>query len=277
LETLERKAIVSNAPVILMSPPDFFEVAYAINPWMTAGDTVDLDLAKHQWGNLKAAIEAAGAEVKLAPPAQGLPDMVFTANSGVVHGKDVVLCHYKHPERQPEEPHMQAWFEQNGFTVHKLPEGVTFEGMGDALIWNDIIFSGYRQRTDIAAHNWITKYLKLPVLSIELPDPKFYHVDVCMCPTDLGDFIYYPGAFDAYGLQVIEAHIPAEKRLVVQASEANLFACNAVSVGSTLILNKGANTLKAELEGRGYTVVEVDMSEFLKAGGSCKCLTLRIA
>jgi N-dimethylarginine dimethylaminohydrolase len=264
-------------PQILMCPPTFFKVEYAINPWMTPDGTVDLDLAKQQWQNLKQAIENAGAEVLTCPPVDGLPDMVFTANAGVVHNKNVVLAQYKHPERQPEAGYMNTWFQENGYNVQALPEGVFFEGMGDALIWDGIIFSGYRMRTHINAHNWITSHLRLPVLSIELIDPKFYHVDVCMCPTDLGDFIYYPGAFDAYGLAVIEAQIPENKRILISGADANQFACNAVSVGKHIIFHSGASAhLIHQLETRGYVVHTVDMSEFLKSGGSCKCLTLRL-
>lgn len=277
-------------PSILLSPPDFFEVTYAINPWMTPGDHVDVELAKTQWQNLKTAIEATGAEVKVAPPAKGLPDMVFTANAGIVNTlpsgkKVVVLASYKFEERQPEEPLMAAWFEANGYTVYKMPRTSTFEGMGDALAWTAPdgkvhVFSGYPIRTSESAHAFIAEHTGLTVHSIELVDPRYYHVDVCMCPTDLGDLIVYPPAFSDQGWAKIQSVVPADKLLVVNDTDANLFACNAVSVGKHIILN-GSDKAKpvdiiGRLEAKGYTVTCVDMSEFLKSGGSCKCLTLRL-
>lgn len=264
------------SPKILMCPPTYFDVTYAINPWMTQGAQVDTALAYQQWDNLKSAIEAAGAEVLLAPAVEGLPDMVFTANCAVVNGKKAVLCSYRFPERQGEEPHMEAYLSSLGYDILKLPRDISFEGSGDALTYNGTIFSGYKTRTHIAAHGYITAHLGMPVLSVEMADPRFYHVDVCMCPTDRGDFIYFPGAFDEYGLRVIRANVPEDRLIEVSAVEAEAFACNAVSVNDTIIINDGAPELTKTLEAKGYKVVAIDMSEFIKSGGSCKCCTLRL-
>lgn len=265
-------------PQVLMCAPDYFEVTYAINPWMTHGESVDLGKARDQWQALRQAIQDAGAEVLLAQPVPGLPDMVFTANAAQVNSRTrrAVIASYRHPERQPEEDHMEAWFKAQGYETLRLPREVKFEGSGDALMLNGHLFSGYRQRTSITAHAFLSSFLNLPVLSLELTDPRFYHVDVCMCPTDKGDLLLYPPAFDEYALKVIEAEVPAERRITVDDEEAFAFACNAVSVGDTLILNQGAPQLTRQLQERGYRVVAVDMSEFIKSGGSCKCLTLRL-
>lgn len=266
-----------STPHILMSPPDFFTVAYAINPWMTPG-AVDVDLAKRQWDTLYNAItQQAGAKVHLLPPVDGLPDLVFTANAAFVHKDVAIIAHYKHPERQPEEPYSTAWFKQNGYRTVTLPEDLYFEGAGDALIWQDRVFAGYKTRTDILSHHAITQETGLPVLSMELIDNRFYHIDVCVCPLENGYFIYYPGAFDEYGLRVIEANIPEDKRIPVTAEEAAQFACNAVNIGNTVIFNQGSERLAAALHAKGFQVIQVNLSEFLKSGGSAKCLTLRVA
>jgi N-dimethylarginine dimethylaminohydrolase len=267
----------TSKPHILMSPPDFFTVAYAINPWMTQG-AVDVDLAKRQWENLYNAIQKhAGAEVHLMPAVDGLPDLVFTANAAFVHQDVAIVAHYKHAERQPEEPYCVQWFKDNGYRVVSMPRDLYFEGAGDALIWRDRVFSGYKTRTDILSHHIITKETGLPVLSMELIDQRFYHIDVCICPLYNDYFIYYPDSFDEYGLRVIEANVPEEKRIPVTAVEANRFACNAVNINETVLFNQGSDRLAGELRDRGFNVIQVDLSEFLKAGGSSKCLTLRIA
>lgn len=264
-------------PHILMSPPDYFTVEYAINPWMLPG-AVDQELAKRQWENLyRAVTEKAGAEVHLIPPVQGLPDLVFTANAAFVHQDVAIIAHYKHKERQPEEPFCEAWFRQNGYRTVTMPDNLHFEGAGDALIWQDRVFAGYRTRTDILSHHMITRETGLPVLSMELTDERFYHIDVCICPLPDGHFIYHPGAFDEYGLRVIQANIPEEKRIPVTPEEAGRFACNTVSIHDTVIFNQGSDRLASVLQEKGFQVIQVDLSEFLKAGGSAKCLTLRIA
>lgn len=274
----------SGTAKILMCPPDYFDVTYVINPWMAKGEdgsqpaVCDVPLAKRQWETLYNTItKQAGAEVLLMDPVEGLPDLVFTANAAFVYRDTAVIAHYKHEERQGEEPHAEAWFKAHGFKTVTMPKDVYFEGAGDALTWENRVFAGYRTRTDIVSHNMITEATGLPVLSMELIDPKFYHIDVCICPLVNGYFIYSPGAFDEYGRTVIEANVPAEKRIAVTPEEAARFACNAVSVHDTVIFNKGSDRLADELKQRGFQVLQVDLSEFLKSGGSSKCLTLRVA
>ena len=144
------------------------------------------------------------------------------------------------------------------------------------MIWQDRVFAGYKTRTDIASHNLLTAATGLPVISLELINPRFYHVDVCLCPLADGHLIYSPDAFDEYGNQVIEANVPPEKRIPVTAEEAARFACNSVNVNDTVIFNQGSSRLADDLKARGFKVVQVDLSEFLKSGGSSKCLTLRV-
>ncbi len=264
-------------PTILMCPPTYFTVAYAINPWMQEGPPCDEELAKRQWDNLyKAITEQAGADVELLTPEPGVPDLVFTANAAFVYNNTAVIAHYKHPERRPEEPICAKWFDKNGFRVVQMPDHIFFEGAGDALIWQDRVFAGYKTRTDIASHSLLTAATDLPVLSMELINDRYYHIDVCLCPLEDGHLIYAPDSFDEYGRTVIEANVPAKKLIPVSPEEAARFACNAVNVGNTVIFNQGSSQLVDDLKSRGFQVVQVDLSEFLKAGGSSKCLTLRI-
>lgn len=259
-----------------MSPPDFFTVDYAINPWMRPGE-VDWHLAQKQWDSLKDAIEKkAGAQVEIVEPVKGLPDLVFTANAAFVYKNKAIIANYRYPERQPESPHCAQWFESHGFETIILPDDMFFEGAGDALIWRDRVFAGYRTRTDIVSHNEITKHTGLPVLSLELVTDDFYHIDVCICPTENEYFMYYPQAFDAYGNAVIEANIPKEKLIPVTPEEARAFACNTVAIGETIIFNQSSERLIDVMREKGFQVIPLDMSEFLKSGGSTKCLTLRL-
>lgn len=259
-----------------MSPPDYFDVFYAINPWMKGDAPVDRDLARRQWDRLRTALsDQAGAQVSLVEPVAGLPDLVFTANAAFVHGSKALLAQFKNAERRPEEPHFRSRLEGLGYTVIEPP--VAFEGAGDALLYDGrLVLAGYRQRTEVSAHQLISQEFDLPVLSLELHSEHFYHVDTCLCPLDGGHLLYYPGAFDEYGLKVIEANVPEEKRLTVTAQEARHFACNAVQVGRFVFLNQPSARLSEALKRRGFEVVGLDLSEFLKAGGSAKCLTLRL-
>ncbi|MEJ2515866.1 MAG: arginine deiminase-related protein [Gammaproteobacteria bacterium] len=263
---------------ILMCPPDYFEVDYVINPWMD-GNTGSLDRERAcvQWERLREEIGRV-AEVELLTPEQGMPDLVFTANAGFVYGNRAVPSHFMPQQRRPEEPVLKAWFAERGFDVKKLPDDVAFEGAGDALIdrggaW---VWTGHGFRTEIEAHDYLRDWFDLEVVSIRLVDPRFYHIDTCMCPLDGGYLLYHPPAFDAASRAEIERRVPADKRIPVNVENAGHFACNAVNVGEHVFMNHTQPALAEAIEDKGFRVVQVGLSEFLKAGGSAKCLTLKL-
>ena len=263
---------------ILMCPPDYFTVDYVINPWMDGHEgTLDIELAKRQWCALRDEI-AEKADVVEMDPVPDLPDMVFTANAGAVYGDKAIASHFMPEERRPEEVHFKKWFSDNGFDLLDLDEKIGFEGAGDCLKdrrgpW---MWTGFGFRTEIEAHEEIAGFFDVDVVSIKLVDSRFYHIDTCFCPLTDGFLMYHPPAFDYDSRLKIESRIPPHKRIVVDTIDAGHFACNAVNVGDTVFLNQASEPLKARLMLAGFRVCEVDLSEFLKAGGSAKCLTLKL-
>jgi lysine-ketoglutarate reductase/saccharopine dehydrogenase-like protein (TIGR00300 family) len=263
---------------LLMCRPDFFGVDYVINPWMegNVGKAVR-GTASQQWNSLYARLQDV-AEVELVAPQSGLPDMAFTANAGALLGNKVVLSHFLHAQRRGEEPHFERWFSSRGFEVFELPTDLPFEGAGDALLdraggW---LWAGYGLRSELDAHPLLAQWLDVEVVSLRLVDQRFYHLDTCLCPLEGGWLLYYPSAFDAYSNRQIEQRVPAEKRIAVGEADAARFACNAINVGRSVVLNQIGPELKAVLEGAGFRVVETPLDEFIKAGGAAKCLTLRL-
>jgi len=262
---------------ILMCAPHHYDVDYVINPWMEGNvHRSSRDRAEEQWNKLYQVLTQY-ATVDLVKPQPGWPDMVFTANAGLVLGKTVVLSRFFHPERQGEEPHFKQWFEAQGYTVHELPKGIPFEGAGDALLdrggrW---LWAGYGFRSELDSHPYLAEWLDIEVLSLRLIDERFYHLDTCFCPLTDGYLLYYPPAFDAYSNRLIELRIPADKRIPIGEVDAVNFACNTVDVNKTVVVNQATDELKQRLSNAGFTVVETPLTEFLKAGGAAKCLTLR--
>lgn len=264
---------------ILMCPPDYFTVDYVINPWMAGNEgALDPEKARRQWQNLRDALsEHADIEVMEAQP--GLPDMVFTANAGVVFGEKAIASHFMPKERRPEEPHFKRWFRDHGYELYDLPEDIGFEGAGDCLLdrggpW---LWTGYGFRTEIEAHEHIDRFFDRELVSIRLTDSRFYHIDTCLCPLSEGFLLYHPPAFDYDSRVAIESRVPDHKRIVADTLDAGNFACNAVNVDDQIFVHKASNPLKARLMRLGFEVNEIDLSEFLKAGGSAKCLTLKLS
>jgi lysine-ketoglutarate reductase/saccharopine dehydrogenase-like protein (TIGR00300 family) len=262
----------------LMCPPDHYQVNYVINPWMEGNvQRSSQQRAMHQWQKLHE-ILTQYVSVEILTPAVGWPDMVFTANAGLIVNQSVVLSQFYHPERQGEQPYFRDWFTTQGYQVWELPQGIAFEGAGDALIdrgqgW---LWCGYGFRSMLESHPYLAKWLSLEVLSLHLIDKRFYHLDTCFCPLSEGYLLYYPPAFDTYSNHLIERRIPPDKRIPVSEVDAIHFACNAVEINRVIIVNQMSVALQQRLQKLAFTVVTTDLSEFLKAGGAAKCLTLRL-
>lgn len=261
-----------------MCRPDYYGIDYEINPWMDRAVQPDKEKAFVQWNNLVSILkEELGCNIKLLQPVAGLPDMVFTANAGYVEGKRFIPSRFRFTERRGEEYHFREWFEEEGYEITDLPQSASFfEGFGDILPLGDTLFAGYRYRSDIASHKALGEILGRRVISLELVNPSFYHLDTCFCPLPSGELLFYPGAFDEYGLKVIRESLGEGRLIEVGGEEAGLFSCNAVTFGESIVINSGSPQLAKKLVERGYTVFETDLSEFIKSGGSAKCLTLRL-
>jgi N-dimethylarginine dimethylaminohydrolase len=259
---------------VLMCAPTAYALKYEINPWMSLQNTPDIPAAERQWELLyRTLTEQIGVPVELVPQSADAPDMVFTANAGLVKDDLCLLSHFHHPERQVEEPHFRRWFEEHGYHVAAPPADVYFEGEGDALFAGDRLLAGYMKRSDISSHRWCAEMLGIEVLSLELTDSRWYHLDTCLFPLTADTVLFYPGAFDSYACDVIRSHY---QTIEICEADALKFACNSVRFGNHIVMPSGCPETTARLEALGYTVWPVELGEFLKAGGAAKCLTLQL-
>ncbi|MEA3020652.1 MAG: hypothetical protein QOI47_2176 [Actinomycetota bacterium] len=258
----------------LMCPPKHFGVLYEINPWMHREVAVDVDRAGAQWEGLVTLIRDAGAEVEVIEPVEGWPDMVFTANAGIVNGRQFIPSHFRNPERQGETPIFAEWFDAREHQIAELPDELDHEGAGDALPFGGSLVSGYRWRSDAKAHGVLSKMIGAPVRSVELVDERYYHLDITFCPLDDRRAIVFPDAWDSYGTKVVEALVP--EPLVLDADEAAVFCANSIVVGTTVVMPSCPPRVGRQLEAWGFDVAVADVGEFLKAGGGVRCLTLSL-
>ena len=259
-----------------MCRPTYYTIAYEINPWMRLTRQVRHTAGRRQWQALYQLLtQRLRVPVRLIRPVPGLPDLVFTANAGLVAGRTFIRSNFRHPQRRGEEPVVERYFRQLGLRVVRLPRSFNFEGEGDALWCGDNLFLGFRFRSDAQAHEQLAKILNRRVLPLELIDKRFYHLDTCFCPLNADTALWFPHAFDRYGRRVIERYV--RDSIAVSETDALKFCCNAIVAGRSLVLHRGiSTTLTKTLAKRGVDVHELDLSEFLKAGGSAKCLALRL-
>jgi N-dimethylarginine dimethylaminohydrolase len=256
----------------LMCSPKYFAVTYAINPWMNLDDSVDTDLARQQWEELKAAYISIGHTVLTIDPQPGLPDMVFAANGATVIGGTVLGAKFKHPQRHHEGAAYMDWFRRNGYRVVE-PDYVN-EGEGDIVFAGRAIIAGHGFRTDADTKHQVEALFELPVLSVKLVDPRFYHLDTALVVLDEDTAAYYPAAFDAESRDTLAAHFP--ELIEANDEDAESLGLNALSDGKNVVMPAQAKDLADQIRAAGFDVVPVDLSEFKKSGGGPKCCTLEL-
>jgi N-dimethylarginine dimethylaminohydrolase len=256
-----------------MCHPTYFDVSYAINPWMDPAQPVDHGLALAQWEELKAIYERLGHQVDLIDPLPGQPDMVFAANGALVVDGNVFGASFRNPEREDEAPAFRAWFESAGFEYVHTPKNLN-EGEGDFAVVGDMILAGTGFRTEHAAHLEAQEFFSRPVISLALVDPHFYHLDTALFVLDEANVAYYPGAFSESSQAVLRKMFP--DAIIATEADAHAFGLNSVSDGHNVVIAAGAGDLCATLRERSYEPVPIDMSELRKSGGGPKCCTQEI-
>lgn len=280
--------MMNRKPTIMITDAGHFEVSYVINPWMTP-DAWSKDREGYRQkalaasNALKAALEAAGADVLKMDGAAGLPDMVFPANAGIVLDRRMLVARFRYPERRGEEELFLEFFrglKARGLldVVEQFPEGVFQEGAGDC-IWDagrGHFWAGFGQRSVRESIPVIERFFAASAVPLELISERFYHLDVCFLPLSGGEVVYYPSAFSEAARDTIRAIVPPEQLIEASDEDAAGFCVNAVNIGRNIVMATPPARLKAVLAERGYTVLPVDLAPFMMSGGAAYCMTLRL-
>lgn len=252
-----------------MCKPTHFSIDYVINPWMKVG-SVDKKRANFQWTNLLKTITNQNIKVDVIEQQVGLPDMVFTADQAVIKDKNLVLSSFHFQQRRGETKHYQTYFEKKNFNIFTLPKNYFFEGSGECIWYGSTLFVGTGFRNSPNICKFLTKFLKVDVICLNLVNPKFYHLDTCFFVLNKEVAFYYPPAFSKKSENILKSKI---KTLIpITHKEASNFAANSLVTDHHVITQKGNEEFKKEIENMGYKVIETNVSEFMKSGGGIHCL-----
>jgi N-dimethylarginine dimethylaminohydrolase len=262
---------------VLMCRPDYYDIEYEINPWMNKTRKANHQRAVEQWEGLFQVIQECGAKVELVPPVRGLPDMTFAANAGLLYDGKIILANFKVIERKGEVSYTQSWFEKAGFNVVNRP-GIDqhisyFEGAGDALHTTNKLFVGCGFRSEREFYENSEHFDPKKLVICELVNPYYYHIDTCFCPLNDHQAIWFPAAFSKESRERMSQEI---ELIAVEEEEARRFACNSVVLNQYVIMPSGCPKLGEILKSRGFTVRSCEVDEYIKAGGACKCLTMKL-
>jgi N-dimethylarginine dimethylaminohydrolase len=259
-------------PTVLMCRPEHFTVSYRINPWMHPEDPTDTSLAVKQWTTLYNTYVDLGFTVHLIESLPGLPDMVYAANGGFVLDGIAYGAQFHYPERQPEGPAYMEWFRAQGLDVRE-PES-TNEGEGDFLLVGDTILAASGFRSDTSSHQEITNIFGREVVSLQLVNPSYYHLDTALAVIDETTIAYLPSAFDEASLAILRERYP--DAIIATEEDAAFLGLNSFSDGHNVVIAERATTFARDLADRGYNPIGVDLSELLLGGGGVKCCTLEL-
>jgi ornithine--oxo-acid transaminase len=296
-----------------MCPPEWYGADYVLNPWMSSGragkaHAFSRDLAFAQWKGFHNVLRGI-VDVRLLHPEPGCPDMVFLGHGALVHHGVAAVSSFEPPQRRAESAYLRRWLASQGFLLWETPRETPFEGEGDA-VFNDTgtaLWAGHGVRTCHAAHRHVADAWHVPVTSLHLTDPRFYHLDTCFTPLasplpdtnlpdanlpdahlpdgnspdgsspDAGFLLFYPGAFDAASLEAIARVYPPSHRIAVSEADATRMACCALNIGRTVFTGEISAELARSLFDAGFDVVQLELSEFIKGGGGAKSLALRLS
>ena len=263
---------------LLMCPPTNFSVAYDINPWMTQHVGASTPEAERQWERLVETLRCAGdVLIECVEPSPAVPDIVFTANAALVSNGLAIMSSFRHPERRREQNTYRAFLARAGFATTYL-EQTYFEGAGDALFdrVRPLLYAGYGWRSERTAASQIAETLGVRTIPLLLVDERFYHLDTCLCPLASGHVLAFMNAFSPHAQTQLRRNIEPGYLIEVSLEDALAFACNAVEIGDAVVLHSASRALRERLNAAGYRLFATDLSEFHKAGGSAKCLTLKL-
>ena len=262
---------------VLMCRPTYFDIEYSINPWMDTNNRVNKEKAAAQWEYVYQILKDADVEIVELEPVPGLPDMTFIGDAGMVHNGKFIPSNFRHVERQGEVEHYVRCLSGLGLSVHKIPEHIFFEGLGDIIYYGDDVIFGFGPRSSPESIDYVKRvYPELNVRGeLQLQDESLYHAGLAIALIDKDTLLYYPEAFTEESRQFITQNF--ERAIPVSESDAKqYFVCNNIPLGKRLLMDNCSSDLEARLRDWGYEVVKTDMSEFKKSGGSVRCLILNL-
>ena len=150
--------------------------------------------------------------------------------------------------------------------------------MGDAIVDYErkIIFGGYGVRTQKKVYQHIANYTKYKIIKLKLINENLYHLDTCFSILNKDTVVIDISGFTEEGLAHIKGHFP----VIIEAdSKENIkyFVSNChCPDGRNVIVQRGSDKFKSDIENAGFNIIETGTGEFLKSGGSVFCMKLMI-
>jgi N-dimethylarginine dimethylaminohydrolase len=266
-------------PRFLLCPPDFYDAHYLFNPHMRYTERVSFWKARRQWRRLVRTLEAAGAELEFLEPEPVTTALPFTADGAFCYEPGRALVLKNDGVRGDVEPIVfTRRLSELGYVVETTPPRYRLDGGNLLRVDAGTVLAGLKPGATGLGERYLAKLLARTtgarVVGVPLVDPAFLHLDMAIGVLGGGRYLVYR---DALGGGELPEPLRSAEVVEVDRADALRFACNAVVIGDVVVTGPVSTGLERRLGRLGLHVERVDLSEFYKAGGGAKCLTLPLA
>jgi len=224
---------------------------------------IDFTLAARQHTEYVQVLRSLGLESVTLSPEPDLPDGVFVEDVALVFDEATVLaspCQSRRPEVASAVAVLARYRR-----IHRLPPGASLEG-GDVLRNGHTVYVGQSSRTCPAGLEALERIIAPCGYRVQpVPVRKCLHLSTGASILDSHTLLVNSNWIDTapfVGLDIIE--VPEEEP----------WAANVLGIAGTIVMPAGMPLTRDLLEGRGYTVRTVDISEFLKSEAGVSCMGL---
>ncbi|WP_096435040.1 dimethylarginine dimethylaminohydrolase family protein [Alteribacter populi] len=232
------------------------------------GINIDLAIKQHQL--FSESLFAQGVEVIHVPPLENYPEQVFTRDIGFTLGQTIYVAEMAQKIRKGEEESLKTWLKMTETSYYNLL-GDKIEG-GDVIVDGMNIFIGVSDRTDKKAIEHLQSLLpQYEIIPISFPH-KYLHLDCIFNIVSPTEALLFPGVIGEHEEELLTSRYEC---IHVSEEEQFTLGTNVFSIGNkkvySLPVNKGVN---GQLRERGFEVIEIEISEIIKSGGSFRCCTM---
>lgn len=231
---------------------------------------ISIDMAMKQHRHFVSVLKEHNVKVIYLKESKQYPEQVFTRDIGFALGKNIFIANMEAYLRKGEEVPLKTALDQIGLNYQTL-QGPTIEG-GDVIIDGDTVFVGLSNRTTEAAVKQLQSLLpEFTVMPIPFTD-SFLHLDCVFNVLSPTDALIYPEEIHGGKIKYLESKY---NLIEVSQEEQATLGTNVLSIGNKRVISLPVNkTVNKQLRALDYEVIEVDLSEIIKAGGAFRCCTL---
>ncbi|MCM3713914.1 dimethylarginine dimethylaminohydrolase family protein [Halalkalibacter oceani] len=260
--------------LVIMCQPQYMTIRDIINETQKKfkNEGIHILKAMEQHEQFVNTLRAHHIDVVLLPANEQFPEQVFTRDIGFTLGQTIFVAEMAHDIRQGEENYLKEWLKQEKISYYNLI-GDKIEG-GDIIIDRDTIYIGLSNRTNQKAIDHLQQLLsQFEVITVPFHE-KFLHLDCVFNVLSPKEALFYPDAFNKKERDYLETRY---ELIEVTKDEQFTLGTNVLSIGDKKVLSLPVNQqVNKQLQQRGYEVIEVDITEIIKSGGSFRCCTLPV-